>query len=175
MKQKKSICNKVKIKDVAKKLIVLLFVFAFPLFSIQAQQTIPTTGGNVLGFEGSVSYTVGQIEYTTNTGLTGSVAQGVQQPYEISTGIETEQGKEIKLVFSVYPNPATDFLTLKVENFSGSTLNYTLIDMSGKLIESKKIVDNETKIVMSKLAIATYFLEVYDNSKILKSFKIIKN
>jgi hypothetical protein len=70
---------------------------------VHAQSTIPATGGNAAGNGGSVSYTVGQIVYTTVSGTNGSVAQGVQQPYEISvvTGIEN---KEINLSCSIYSN-----------------------------------------------------------------------
>jgi hypothetical protein len=42
----------------------------------------PQAGGEATGSGGSVSYSVGQVVYTTNTGINGSVAQGVQQPYE---------------------------------------------------------------------------------------------
>ena len=88
------------------------------LTGLQAQTAIPATGGNVSGTGGSVSYSVGQVVYTTNTGgANGSVAQGVQQPFEISvvTGIDEANG--ITLQCSAYPNPTTDFLKLKVENF----------------------------------------------------------
>ena len=45
----------------------------------QAQQATTATGGNASGSGGTVAYSVGQIVYTTNTGSTGSVAQGMQQ------------------------------------------------------------------------------------------------
>jgi len=51
---------------------------------IQGQSTIPSTGGNATGSGGSVSYTVGQITYRTFSGTNGSIAEGVQQTYEIS-------------------------------------------------------------------------------------------
>ena len=56
----------------------------------QAQEVTTTTGGNASGSGGTVTYSVGQIVYATNTGTNGSVAQGVQQTYEISIvlGIE---------------------------------------------------------------------------------------
>ena len=65
------------------KLIVVLFLILV-LTGLQAQECIPTTGGNASGSEGSVSYTIGQIVYITNVGTNSSLAQGVQQPFEIS-------------------------------------------------------------------------------------------
>ena len=47
--------------------------------------------------------------------------------------------------------------------------------MNGKLIESKKVENNETSIVMSNLVPATYFLKVIQDNKEIKTFKIIKN
>jgi len=65
------------------------------LTGLQAQESVNATGGNALGNGGTASYSVGQMIYTTNTGTGGNtVAQGVQQPFEISvvTGIEEAQG-----------------------------------------------------------------------------------
>ena len=64
------------------------------LTGLQAQESVNATGGNASGSGGSASYSVGQVVYTNNTGTSGSVAQGVQQPFEISvvTGIEEAKG-----------------------------------------------------------------------------------
>ena len=141
------------------------------LTGLQAQETIPATGGNASGSGGTVSYSVGQVVYTTNTGTNGSVAQGVQQPFEISvvTGIEQTA---INLAISAYPNPTTDFLLLKVESEKLKDLSYQLYDLNGKLLQNKKIEGNETSIVMSNLVPATYFVKVTEGNKEVKTFKI---
>lgn len=145
------------------------------LTGLQAQEAIPATGGNASGSGGSVSYSIGQVVYTTNTGTNGSAAQGVQQPFEISVITGLEEAKEINLSCSAYPNPTTDFLNLKVENYDNTNLSYQLFDMNGKLLETKKLEGNQTSIVMNDLVPATYFLKVIDNNKEVKIFKIIKN
>ena len=154
-------------------------LIAFCLFgygtTIHAQNAIPVTGGNASGSGGSSSYSVGQVVYTTNTGTNGSVAQGIQQPYEISVVTGLEEAKEIDLICSVYPNPATDFVRLKVENYNSENLTYQLYDISGNLLENKKIESEETNIVMNNFMHATYFLKVTDKNKVVKIFKIIKN
>jgi len=157
---------------------VALVVFCLIGFgsSIQAQNAIPASGGNASGSGGTVSYSVGQIVYTTNTSVSsGSVAQGVQQPFEISVITAIEQAEYITLVCSVYPNPASDFLTLKIENYDNKSLSYKLFDANGKLLESKKVISNETIISMANLLPSIYFLKVTDNQKEIKTFKIIKN
>ena len=152
---------------------VLLFVIG--MTGLQAQNTIPATGGNATGAGGASSYTVGQIVYTTESNSNGSVAKGVQQPYEISvvSGIEEALGISIEIL--VYPNPTTEFITLKIENHEVLNLRYQLYDMNGRLIRDNKVDGDETSIVMSSLLPATYFLKVTDNKKVEKTFKIIKN
>lgn len=87
------------------------------LSGLHAQNTISASGGNASGSGGSVSYSVGQIVYTTNTGTNGSAAQGVQQPYEISVVTANEEALDISLEMVVYPNPATDFVKLRIKNY----------------------------------------------------------
>jgi hypothetical protein len=144
------------------------------LSGIQAQETIPASGGEASGSGGSASYSVGQVVYTTNLGTSGSVAQGVQQPYEISivSGLE-EMG--INLYLSVYPNPATDFLQLTIENEDMKEFSYQLYDINGKLLENKKITGNETSIAFSNFIPATYFLKVIEGKNEVRTFKIVKN
>ncbi len=153
---------------------VALLLLGFSITTAQAQQALPATGGNASGSGGTVAYSVGQVVYTTSTGSNGSVAEGVQQPYEISIvlGIEDNQ---ISLNIQAYPNPTTDYLTLNIGNNELSALNFQLFDISGKLIENKKITSATETIRMENLPTATYFLKVTNNNKEVKTFKIIKN
>jgi hypothetical protein len=82
-----------------------------------SQETVTISGGNASGSGGTVSYTVGQVSYTTNTSTTGTVTQGMQQPYEILVVTGLEEADGISLEFSVYPKPVSDFLMLKVESY----------------------------------------------------------
>ncbi len=159
----------------AKLIAVAVFLLVSGLTGLQAQETIPATGGNASGSGGSASYSLGQLVYTTNTGTSGSVAQGVQQAHEISVITGIEQAKDINLICSAYPNPTSDFLTLKIENYDKENLSYTLFDVNGKLLESKKITGNETSISMTNRLSKLYFLKVIDSQKEIKTFKIIKN
>lgn len=145
------------------------------LTGLQAQESVNATGGNASGSGGSASYSVGQVVYTNNTGTSGSVAQGVQQPFEISVVTGIEEAKGINLSVSAYPNPTTDYLTLSIGEFKISNLSYQLYDMNGKLLQSEKISGNQTSIVMSNLAPSLYFVKVIQGNKEVKTFKIIKN
>ena len=153
--------------------LVMVFLFSSGLTSLHAQIAIPASGGNATG-NGTVSYSIGQVVYTVNTNL-GSVAQGVQQPYEISVITAIEDAKDISLVFSIYPNPTTDFLKLKVMNYDMENLSYWLYGVSGNLIETRKIIAGETQISMTNQLSGTYFLKITEGNKDIKTFKIIKH
>ncbi len=153
------------------KISVLLLGFGL---TAQAQQATTATGGDATGSGGSVAYSVGQIVYTTHTGTKGSVAQGVQQPYEISVVLGIENSL-IDLDITAYPNPTTHFLTLNIGNALSETLHFQLCDLGGKIIERRKISNRTETINMENLATATYFLKVSNANNEIKIFKIIKN
>ena len=156
------------------KLIVFLLL-GLGFTGLNAQEAIPAAGGSGSGSGGSVSYTVGLVLYTTNIATNGSVAHGVQQPWEISVINGLEEADGISLFCSVYPNPAIDLLILKVENYDKKTLSYQLYDIRGKLLENRKITAYQTSVSLGNYASSTYFLKVSNNDKETKVFKIIKN
>ena len=144
-------------------------------FKLSAQQSSNAAGGNATGTGGTVSYSVGQMNYTTNTGTSGSACQGVQQPYEIYTVTSVDEAKDLNINLSAFPNPTFDNLTLKIESAITKNLSYLLFDMNGKLLATQKLDGTETKIAMNNYAAATYFIKITENNNTLKTFKIIKN
>ena len=154
-------------------IVFLAFLLSFSVNAQTSHQVLSASGGDATGSGGSVAYSVGQIVYTTHTGTTGSVAQGVEQAYEIySVGIKETT---LNISLSVFPNPTSDFLTLKVEDYNNEALSYTLLDEQGKLILSEQITNQETQVAMSTLARGSYFINIVQTNKQIQTFKIIKN
>ena len=155
---------------------ILFFLSVLFSFSMKAQtshQVLSASGGDAMGSGGSVAYSLGQIVYTTHTGTTGSVAQGVEQAYEIySVGIK-ETALNISL--SIFPIPTSDFLTLKVEDYNNEILFFYLLDEQGKLILSEQIKNQNTQLSMSTLAHGSYFINIVQTNKKIQTFKVIKN
>jgi hypothetical protein len=156
------------------KLLIAICLFGHGII-MQAQETTTVSGGNATGSGGSVAYTIGQVAYSTQTGTNGSVAQGVQQPYEIFevTGIEEVNG--INLEFSIYPNPTKDYLNLTLKDKELEELSYQLYDNNGNLLDIKDITGQEMQIEMSNYSSAAYYLQIIHDQKTIKTFKIIKN
>lgn len=156
-----------------KKTVFTALLLTFGLTATNAQQSANASGGKASGSGGSATYSVGQVVYTTATGSNGSVAQGVQQPFEISVVLGLEEAENISLNLMAYPNPATDRLTLKADNYDN--LSFQLFDLTGKLLHNAKIKSNETVINMQDYQFGVYFLKVFNTSKEIKTFKILKN
>jgi len=159
-------------KNKSKKLVFLLALLLVANLAT-AQESTNTSGGEATGSGGSVSYSVGQVVYTTSTGSGGTVAQGVQHAYEINVvGIIDQQ---LKIALNAYPNPTADVLTLQISNYNNEKLMYQLYDLQGKLLSSAQIIAQQTLINTSTLPVSSYFIDVFnqENQKV-QSFKIFK-
>jgi len=139
-----------------------------------AQQTVSATGGNGTGSGGTVSYTSGQTSYKSLMNNSGTVTEGIQQPFEIQIVTKLNVPREITLECEAYPNPATDFLILKIFRDRIENLKYQLIDLNGKVLEEAFIGDVETTISLKHYKPTNYFLKVMDNSTEVMTFKITK-
>jgi len=160
-----------------KHLIRLLIVFCFSGYGtiIQAQSTIPATGGNAAGAGGQISYTVGQVVYTTITATAGSVTQGIQQPYEISIVTSVNTPEDLNVECMVYPNPTSGLIKLVIKPFENNDWRLKLYNANSILLEDRKIENEETEILFENLPASVYFLRVSTKNKEIKVFKIVKN
>lgn len=154
---------------------ILIFgLLTLGVMEMKAQEASVSAGGDATGAGGSVAYSVGQVVYTYQTGSTGSVNQGVQQPYELlSVGLDNNQ--EINLTMSVYPNPSVSVINLNVGKSDLMNLSLQLFDLQGKLLYSQNISNLETSIKMDEYNSGSYLLNITQNNELVKTFKIIKN
>ena len=153
----------------------VLMAFCIYMSTVNGQSAISASGGTATGTGGTVTYTVGQVSYSTFTGTSGSVAQGVQQPWEISTVTAIEKTEGITLEMSVYPNPTGGVLKLTIREIDDKNLRYRLYDMNGLLLQDKKIDSEETEISLQDYSSTIYLLRIVNNKQEIKVFKIVKN
>lgn len=143
------------------------------VFTIHAQETIPSSGGEATGSGGSSSYSVGQLVYTINSGSNGTVTQGVQQSIELFT-LSNPELTTVNLTAVTYPNPTSDYVMLAISDTNLTDLSYVLYDMHGRGVGKGLVNHANTQIGMQSLASGTYVLKVSQSSQELKTFKIIK-
>ena len=156
-------------------ILVSIFLAGYGFTNLLAQEANTASGGEASGSGGSASYSIGQIVYAADTATTGSLTPGVQQAFEIYMISELENVTGINLKCEVFPNPATNFLSLMVENYDLLHVSYQLYDINGRLVENKKVTDKITPISMANLSPSSYFLIVRTKQSELKTFKIIMN
>lgn len=155
-----------------KKTIQLIALFFYA--STYCQQAVIPAGGTIQGSTGNVSYSIGQVSYTTDSNSTFSIAEGVQQPFEISVLDSDHSYDAIQL--NVYPNPTSSVLLLDISAMDTTGLSYLLFDSSGKIIRKEETISvSQTTITLENLPSSAYYLELLANNKHLKTFKIIKN
>lgn len=134
--------------------------------------TTNATGGDFSAKGGIISYSIGQVFFSSNHTSENEVLEGVQQPLVVYISPEEEVKKKFRVGF--YPNPTTDFLIIKASNFSERSLEYYLMDLQGKLIDQGQIKNSKTKVEIANLPTAIYLLTISEDNDRIKTFKIIK-
>ncbi len=153
---------------------MLLGVFLFYANVATAQKNTVATGGEATGSGGTVSYSVGQIDYEQISGSSGTVTLGVQQPFEIFV-LGVNDHPNIQIEMAVFPNPTRSNLTLRLGGLPNEGMHLILYDLMGRSIYKDRILSDETQIPMESLATSAYILRIVENNTLLKTFKIIKN
>ena len=142
-----------------------------------AQQSTVAAEGNATGLNGSVSYSIGQIVYTSHAASSGNINQGVQQPFDVMIVSTSEIGDAFST--SIYPNPASTAIHLQIDpdadsKYHVNELSYTLTDMNGRYLKHDDIVANSTMVPVEDLTEAVYFLHIQYRHENIKTFKIVK-
>ena len=70
---------------------------------------------------------------------------------------------ELNIDVAASPNPASDFTTISIGAFE-SGLNYTLTDITGKLLRQGSLNNDEFRLNTSNLSAGTYSFSVYNDT-----------
>jgi uncharacterized protein (TIGR02145 family) len=79
---------------------------------------------------------------------------------------QTSNTEEIKIEYSVYPNPVIDQLNVVVDPSSVGK-EYTIIDMNGKILINDRIISQEFQIDMSGLSGGIYTISIGGSIKLI--------
>ncbi len=143
-------------------------------FSLCAQSTTPVAGGSAKNDQsGSMSYTVGQVDYLYSHSSQGNAVAGVQQPFDENLAFHsTCDGVELTL----YPNPTVaDFYV--ISDALDVKYPYMLSDMTGKILQEGNLDGEYTTIPMSGIVNGTFLLRIKcgDGKDDYSVFKVVKN
>jgi hypothetical protein len=151
-------------------LIVFLFLIYTPV--LLAQQVVATAGGTLGNSNGTISYTIGEGVTQTLTKGDKTLTQGFHQTTVLVIPINKK--KDLDFSISVYPNPTSDKVTVKVEKEDITGLQFLLFNMNGKLILQKNLESNETSVSVEQLSSGFYLLKIQEGAIELRTFKIVK-
>ena len=73
----------------------------------------------------------------------------------------------------IYPNPASDYINIKLDGISADKLE--ICDISGKIILSQTITKDYQQIQIRDLKRGMYFLKIYDKNQNIKILKFVKH
>lgn len=146
----------------------------FSVGSLCAQSTTPVAGGSAKNNQsGSMSYTVGQVDYLYSHSSEGNAVAGVQQPFDENLAFHSScDGVELTL----YPNPTVaDFYV--ISDALDVKYPYILSDMTGKILQEGTLDGEYTTIPMSGIVSGTFLLKIScgDGKDDYSVFKVVKN
>ena len=143
--------------------------------------TINASGSDVSGNSGSVTYSIGQVFFSHKDNNNYQMSEGIQQG--ILEGNSNNEDSDIPeevvstdIEILIYPNPTTDYVTLKSGGFeyNNELSSYQLYNYQGKLLQQNIIQQTNTQIDLSHLSSSIYLLQVFVEEKLWKTFKILK-
>lgn len=149
--------------------LVLLFVLA--ALNTSAQQGVTSTGSDATGAGGTLSYSVGQVSFTTVQAQGGTSSQGVQQSYEYLILAMDAEANEASGI-SVSPNPTSDGVQLAFTTVPSASQRYVLLNAAGQVLHTANITSTLLHVPMADLPPATYLLRIAGGSD--HTFQIIK-
>lgn len=154
---------------------ILVLYTLFSPQNIFSQSAIVTAGGSVTkDREGSVSMSIGQMDYYTIRSTEGSASFGVQQttqPSRADVDITHTVLERQEMQLTIFPNPVTEGCKIAIN--TTKSYDYQLSDLSGRIVTQGKI-NHEAWIPMSNLPLGIYMLHISQNEKEISSHKIIK-
>lgn len=129
------------------------------------QSAFPALGGDVTNGNGSLSYTVGQLETQSATTrvanaerVSASIHEGVQQTYSIEElKIDGVAGLDFEV--TLYPNPTADNVTIRTAN-TAESLRYELFSIEGKRLQEGTLAGEEHTVEMKDYPSGSYLLRI---------------
>lgn len=131
--------------------------------------TVWTLGSNNIT---AATYTIGGLEeatvyeYQVQAICDGTTSEWTQVASQ-TTGIDSRLLESIKL----YPNPASDYVEVRVSDNDVKMSRLEVYDVYGKLLNEVEVIDNPTRINVSSLSNGMYYVRVItENGVATKNF-----
>jgi hypothetical protein len=149
-----------------------LFVCTFCVSQTFAQHNLGAGGTSSTTASGSVSFSLGQVAYTTSANANGSAARGVQQTYP-ELDIRVPEHAEL-FAYSLYPNPNRGVVFLQLPEAGNTVYQLYMHDLGGRLIAVQKLPGGLSQLDLSTFASGAYTAQLYIEDAYQAHFIIMK-
>jgi hypothetical protein len=160
------------------KYLLISFLFAFGASAQQlAPESINSSGGKMTQTNGSLSYTVGELVVTSFEDGQGNTLNGGFTAGATITTVSILAVNPAVLSVSVYPNPTTAFVTIKITEANTEPFILEIIDNTGKIITTNNYsgVSSKIGINCNSWSNGIYYLNIKSKDQsIIGTYKIIK-
>lgn len=127
-----------------------------------AQSGIVAGGGDITTEEGSLSCSIGQVDFKHTSSTDGQVNAGIQQAAsELARTTHSSNENYVNFEVSAFPNPTKDNFQVTVNDSEEHP--YTLTNVEGKLMQQGQIRQS-AQFSLAGQAIGSYLLKIFINS-----------
>ena len=147
------------------KTLLTLFVSCLMVSSLIAQSNIVPGGGDATSATGSVSYSIGQIDFQYSSSADYSVSEGVQQTYSFDTALSIND-IQYDFQLSIWPNPSADEMNLEFTTNYELPLSLTVTDVKGAVVASQSVTQGQYSFDVSTWAAGTYYVNLNDGEAV---------
>lgn len=141
-------------------LIVLMTGSFVSISQTVEHHVISSTGTEISNSNGELYFTVGEPATEQLENEDFKLTQGYHQG--VFLFVATEDIAELPFEVKLYPNPASEFVTITLVDVSPINFEYTLFDLNGKVQLTGSFSDLTERLSLSNLANSTYFLKIYN-------------
>ena len=134
---------------------------------------IGTDGGYAKNNQFSLSYTIGEVVTDLGRDTLNNIdlTQGFHQSYISIVSVEEH---DFDVNITVYPNPAIDFINVKISDLERVN-RFSIYDISGNLLSQQQILDKAFKIGFSQFSTGNYIIVFTKDDTKIKTIKVQKS
>jgi hypothetical protein len=130
-----------------------------------------TTSTDLINF--SVVPNTVTFDFTPRHGTIIPITAAEKQALNVKWGNSTGIAEKKVLSFSVYPNPAKDYLNVTINEAMNEDVKLSIFDFKGSKLFEKNVSSSTEKINISALTPGIYLLNCYSNSGLVSSARFI--
>lgn len=150
----------------------LICIFCAGHMQAQLVQVLDASGGSGQSASLSLLWSVGEIAIASQNSGNTLITQGFLQPVMVATAIDEKDG--LPYTITAYPNPAREWVEVRLYEADWRDFVYQLRDISGRLLVQVKPEDATTRIPLDSYAAGLYLLKAMQSGKESVVFEIVK-